>query len=462
MGGGLIQLVATGVQDIHLTGNPEITLFKTVYRRHTNFALESIQQTTDGKAGYENKITSVIKRKGDLLGKTYAQIKVTDNSATGSDDSLFEVLQNNGYAFIDYVEYTIGGQTIERHTGDWLNIWSELSTPYDKMKLLQRTVNPQIYSAASGTPPTSQSTSRKTRTLYLPLYFSFCKDWGRSLPLIALQYHEVKINIVFNKYCNVLSTTSVDTACSQDCLNYTIESCELYSDYIFLDTDERKRFATMEHEYLIEQVQISDNSILSTQLAVNIELEFNHPVKELIWVIEATKDCPATEIFNYWNNGVEAYNIKTSKTNSDAPHSFYNKDHLKTAVLQLNGHERMERRKAGYFRNVQRFQHHTGCSSLNYFGIDIVQTKYDIDAENHSAIYLYSFALEPEKLQPTGTCNFSRIDNAVLSLELEPHYQDVNNDTTNLANTGRDIRIYAVNYNVLRIMHGMGGLAYSN
>jgi len=219
-------------------------------------------------------------------------------------------------------------------------------------------------------------------TQYIPLQFWFCRNPGLALPLIALQYHEVKLNVTF-------------------ATGLPVFDCCVFCDYIFLDTDERRRFAQVSHEYLIEQVQYSNNLKLATGATgvSNLELRFNHPVKELVWV-----------------------------GNDDGDHEFGN------CLLQLNGHDRFRARDGSYFRDVQRYEHHTG--SQNQFS----------GAEPH----IYSFALKPEEHQPSGTCNFSRIDNAVLVLN--------NKTDPNEANC----RVYAVNYNVLRIMSGMGGLAYSN
>ena len=361
MGGGLMQLVAYGAQDIYLTGNPQITFFKVVYRRHTNFAVEAIEQTFNGSSAFGQKFSCTISRNGDLLSRVYLEVDVL----TG--------ISLQGFNMIDHVEVEIGGQCIDKHYGEWMTIWSELTNNGDKHELLTKML-------------TGQAVGDKQ---YIPLQFWFCRNPGLALPLIALQYHEVKLNVMF------ASADSAGTAAFG-----TFSTC-VFCDYIFLDTDERRRFAQVSHEYLIEQVQFSNNLKINkaAKSTANLELRFNHPVKELVWVGD-----------------------------NDGQYEFAD------CLLQLNGHDRFRKRAGSYFRTVQRYEHHSGNTGSS------------------QKPHIYSFALKPEEHQPSGTCNFSRIDNAVLVL-------------TNDANTASDdgnCRVYAVNYNVLRIMSGMGGLAYSN
>ena len=350
MGGGLMQLVAYGAQDIYLTGNPQITFFKVVYRRHTNFAVESIEQTYNGSAAASSKISVTVSRNGDLLSSVWiANKRVAANGAVTAAEAL---------AMIDNVEVEIGGQVIDKQYGHWMQVWTDLSLGADKATLLGACLKVGAEDGVS----------------YIPLQFWFCRNPGLALPLIALQYHEVKLNVTF-------SSTQVGTP-------------SVWCDYVFLDTDERRRFAQVSHEYLIEQVQYS-NALAVNGTSTQHELRFNHPVKELVWTID---------------------NAGTDLT-------------CNTALLQLNGHDRFKRREGKYFTKVQRYQHHSGASGSDH-------------------AHVYSFALKPEEHQPSGTCNFSRIDNAVLNLEHET--------------AAGKLKVYAVNYNVLRIMSGMGGLAYSN
>ena len=393
MGGGLMQLVAYGAQDIYLTGNPQITFFKVVYRRHTNFAVESIEQTFNGSAAAGSKISVTVSRNGDLLSSVFL---VTQPSGGDTiDSSLGEHFTN-----IDNVEVEVGGQVIDKQYGHWMQVWTDLSHGGDKALLLDQ--------AANGT---------DTEGSYVPLQFWFCRNPGLALPLIALQYHEVKLNVTFAAGAKGLGNVSV------------------WCDYVFLDTDERRRFAQVSHEYLIEQVQFS-NALSVSGTSTQHELRFNHPVKELVWTVHdksAQVDIGGTD----------------RDTNSDIV--------VNTALLQLNGHDRFKRREGKYFTKVQRYQNHEGAGDvcrrkpLDANGVAMGAAGYTgtaIARGDDSVPHVYSFALKPEEHQPSGTCNFSRIDNAVLNLE----HADA---------TGH-LRVYAVNYNVLRIMSGMGGLAYSN
>ena len=371
MGGGLMQLVAYGAQDIYLTGNPQITFFKVVYRRHTNFAMESVEQTLNGTVAASSKVTSTISRNGDLVGRIYLEVD------TGSINE-----HNYGHSMIDNVTCEIGGQEIDKHYGHWMETWAELTEPNPagtkttSNTRMETGTTFQRMAAAGGV----ASTNVDLGNVFVPLQFWFCRNPGLALPLIALQYHEVKVAL----------TLSSDYSSNS--------SLQMWADYIYLDTDERRRFAQVSHEYLIEQVQFQNFSD-----STSFDLTFNHPVKELVW----TSD---------YNNGD------------------YNGTGVVTGVnwkLVLNGHDRFAERDYRYFTRTQVWQHHTGHGSV--MGPD--------------KIAVYSFALKPEEHQPSGTCNFSRIDNAQLK-----------SSTT----TGGAINVYAVNYNVLRVMSGMGGLAYSN
>lgn len=399
MAGGLMQLVAYGAQDIYLTGNPQITFFKVVYRRHTNFALEAVEQTFNGTVDFGRKVSCTVSRNGDLIHKVYLQLTLPAMSMSSGTVCW---TRNPGHVAIDYVNIEIGGQEIDRHYGDWLNIWNELTQTAEK----EDGYNVMIGSTVNLTTPSS---SIDAATLYIPLQFWFCRNPGLALPLIALQYHEVKFNISFRQAseCYITSTGSSPTSGVP-----SITNASLFIDYVYLDTDERRQFAQVQHEYLIEQLQFTGAESYSNS-AVKSKLALNHPCKELVWVIQ--KDANVTAGANRWadyTDGTSAYN---------------GGDVLKNAKLQLNGQDRFSSREATYFNVVQPYQHHTRCPA--------------------TGIYVYSFALNPEQHQPSGTVNMSRIDNATLLLDL----------TT--ATSPVQLRVYAINYNVLRIMAGMGGLA---
>ena len=380
MGGGLMQLVAYGAQDIYLTGNPQITFFKVVYRRHTNFSMEAIEQTFNGAADFGKRVTCTVSRNGDLMHKVYLQVTVPDVSG--------EYVKNLGQALVKFAEVEIGGQRIDKHYGDWMHIWNELSQEDGKKA---------GYGLMTGAGGETAGISAET-DLYIPLEFWFCRNPGLALPLIALQYHEVKINIEFSALSELTDETGL-----------SLSAASLYVDYIYLDTDERRRFAQVSHEYLIEQVQFTGDESVSS-VSNKIKLNFNHPCKELVWVVQ--RDASGVEKFDYTDaSGVNPVLI---------------------AKLQLNGHDRFSERMGRYFNLVQPYQHHTNVPK--------------------TGINVYSFGLKPEEHQPSGTCNMSRIDNATLQLTL----------TSETVGADAKVRVYATNYNVLRIMSGMGGLAYSN
>ena len=471
-GGGLLQLVAYGAQDIYLTGNPQITFFKVVYRRHTNFAIESIQNTFNGTAGFGKRVVCQISRNGDLVWKIYLQIDLPALSANS------EYASYPGLRLLQDVEIEIGGQRIDKHYSYWMYIWNELSLPISKRYGYQLLTGDGIDANYSG-----------IYTVYVPLEFWFCRNVGLALPLIALQYHEVKINIDFEVMTNMLQYGSFSNGSD-------LANAQLWVDYIFLDTDERRRYAQLSHEYLIEQLQFTgDYSITSS--TNNIKLNFNHPCKELIWVVQ-----PSAYAQYDWTNfsayGSSNYTLSGSNLNSQTYFAFSNftpanlttatsaitttyaltgsnyvslghsnyfgnsnitynytsnfsgvveeilesggvnfyrgfSNIVDSAQIKLNGQDRFYIRAGNYFNLVQPYQHHTNISQ-------------------NVGINMYSFALKPEEHQPSGTLNLSRIDTAVLVL---------NTSTINSSNPAI-VKIYAVNYNVLRIMSGMGGLAYSN
>jgi hypothetical protein len=561
-----MQLVAYGAQDVYLTGNPQITFWKVTYRRYTNFAMESIEQTFNGQADFGRRVTCTISRNGDLAYTTILQVTLPEinqgmanTGATQSANSgvYARWLDFPGEQLISQVEVEIGGQRIDRQFGDWMHIWNQLTQTINQEKAYYSMVGNTTqltyitdpsFSAVDG--PCVSNAPRQIcaprnalpeTTLYIPLQFWFCKNPGLALPLIALQYHEVRINIDLRPIDECLWAVS-DLSCYQTAsralkvqtaYNQSLVAASLYVNYIFLDTDERRRMAQNPHEYLIEQLQFTgDESVGSS--SNKIKLNFNHPVKELIWVVQpdenvdycASLDCGSllyralgAQPFNYTDaidalpNAIHAFggpqsvaaggtggvnnsfidasglfqaagamdssgvyfnqmwNIPATQSkvgaysapnfavddvkytgNGDAVESYvsdagtfvlaqtalklhcWGENPVVTAKLQLNGQDRFSEREGSYFDVVQPYYAHTRTPD--------------------TGINVYSFALRPEEHQPSGTCNFSRIDNATLQLVLS-------NAAVEGTKTAK-VRVYAVNYNVLRIMSGMGGLAYSN
>ena len=462
-GGGLMQLVAYGAQDVYLTGNPQITFFKVVYRRHTNFAMEAIENPWNGAPNFGKQVTCTIQRNGDLIYRMYLQATLPSVSLLASDGSgaQFRWLNWVGHNLIDWVELQIGGQRIDKHYGQWLHIWNELTQEagkqagYAKMvgnipqltNLLVQGGEPCDNDCAGGEPNSWNEVVNcaPEYTLYIPLQFWFCRNPGLALPLIALQYHEVRINLQFNALDNLMwsyspqasSTSAIETRVG----NSGLVAASLYVDYIYLDTDERRKFAQVSHEYLIETLQFTGGESI-TASSNKLKLNFNHPCKELLWVVQRDSytSCDVNVInpwkgqqpFNFsdwWDRSVLESGYSVTRVEGMA-----GSNPVVTALLQLNGHDRFQVRSGDYFNLVQPYQHHTNVPAV---GINV-----------------YSFALQPEQHQPSGTCNLSRIDNTTLLLTVS------NNAVGTL--TSSTVYVYATNYNVLRVMSGMGGLAYSN
>ena len=428
-----MQLVAYGAQDIYLTGNPQITFFKVVYRRHTNFSMEAIKQTFNGSIGTSSStVTATISRNGDLVSNLWLDVKLRSTSMTGGTGTYLNWTNNTGHAFVKECEVEIGGQRIDRHYSQWLDIWNELTDHEESEWVgLNKHAAKNAY-LKSQTTVSADGATMDNKQLYIPLKFWFCRNPGLALPLIALQYHEVKVK---------LTTRAIDSLVNaSDKLGVTAGAAptvNLWADYIYLDTDERRRFAQVSHEYLIEQLQRETGAAPTSQ-----KLNFNHPVKELIWVfqhdtaaaeiaattatidatlnVDGTVDVEGNDYFCYAN---------ANDGNQEVINGSSQNEGFGEMKLQLNGHDRFAARAASYIRPSQPIQ----------AGHKVPSTH----------IYCYSFALKPEEHQPSGTCNFSRIDTAKMLFE-------------NTTPTNTTLTVYAVNYNVLRIMSGMGGLAYSN
>lgn len=423
MGGGLLQLVAYGAQDAYLSGNPQITFWKGLFKRHTNFAMEPFRANLTGQANWGVKHSVTLPRHADLLYSTYLEVVMPPGAQVNCDRGRL------GYNLIKYVELDIGGQQIDRLYGEWLFLWDTLSSSYSKSVSLWQMVNGGLDVDIQDIPPSPGCNVGSGRpslptVLYIPLTFFYTRNPGAALPLIALQYHEVKINIQWQS-AEFIKANFNNTATLPPPVQAAV-----YVDYIYLDTEERRRMAQESHEYLIEQTQYNeDKGIYSYNN--RIDLTFNHPVKELVWVVQPTE---------YTNCSI-ANRLGLSRLKPFT----YDVNAVYKQRLQINGQDRMDERYGDYFHKVQMYQHHSGGSGL-----------YN-NWEDQPGIYLYSFALKPEENQPSGTCNFSRIDTATLVMELAGNVV-INPDQDKTF----DVRVYAVNYNILRVMSGMAGLAYSN
>jgi hypothetical protein len=428
MGGGLLQLVAYGAQDAYICGNPQITFWKGLYKRHTNFAMEPFRLNLTGQAAWGVKHSAIVGRHADLLYSTYLEVVMPPGAVINNEEKRI------GYNLIKYVELDIGGQLIDRLYGEWLFVWEALSHSDEKKVNLGFMVAADLGVGSVTVPSQTQCNTGSGKpsnptVLYIPLSFFFTKNPGAALPLIALQYHEVKINIQWNDAKFIAGDFN-----NASSLDDPIQAA-VYIDYVYLDVEERRRMAQQSHEYLIEQTQYNEDKGISSYNN-RIDLTFNHPVKELVWVVQPNSHTNCSISKKFGQSRLKPFTYGGYDITGTQVEAVYEQ------WLQINGQDRMDRRYGDYFRNVQTYQHHTGPGYVyNY----------------QYGIYMYSFALRPEEHQPSGTCNFSRIDTATIVMNLNGAI-----DIDESVDKTYDVRVYAVNYNILRIMSGMAGLAYSN
>lgn len=400
VGAALIQLVALGIQDIYLTGNPQITFWKIVYRRYTHFARELIELNFNGQVGFGKQLTATISRNGDLIGNTYFVFRlpaIEPNTAQGSCGAYWS--NSIGHVLLQKIDFLIGGQVIDTQYGEWMEIWNELSETFE-----------HDYSELTGKRYTVQQLKQdasQNRTYYVPLQFWYCKNPGLALPLIALQYHEVKIQISTRPLDQCwVSEGNPNARPLRRGANCQITEndleASLYVQYVYLDGEERARFAQSSHEYLITQLQTSGpcSSALSGVGTQQIPLNFNHPVKEIQFTVIQECNIAQKNYFDY------------SGLNGEDP--------VLVVDLKLNNHSRFCPREGRWFRLGEPLEQHTRIPQKH--------------------IYSYGFGLDSEKMQPNGTLNFSRIDNAVLLLTLQRNLGLVCST------------VWGLNYNVLRIL----------
>jgi len=459
MSGGLMQLVAYGAQDIYLTSNPQITFFKSVYRRHTNFATESIEQTFNGVASFGKRCSATIARSGDAINRMTLEITLPSVGVSGGGTGCsFKWCDDVGFHVVNNVTVEIGGQEMDKQYGSWMYLWTQLTTDDGLMHALDTMVGKRATHYKNGEPvndPWGLSTvsfaDRESTKLFVPLQFWFNRNVGLSLPLIALQYHEVKVNLELRPLRELvfLSTEQVNTLSELEfnggeSIAAVDAQCSLWVDYVYFDTDERRRFAQVSHEYLIEQVQREekDGSVAlsegaTTTTNVSMDLHFNHPVKALLMYVQAD-DFRDQNLHSCYSH---RYPHPDDEFSEAAPRG--GKSPVSSVKLVLNGHDRFAQRTADYFNLVQPL--YTATRATENVGI-----------------LLYSFSLKFAEHQPGCALNMSRIDNAKvllngISFEADGWLLRSAGDSM-----GFKAVVYGINYNVLRIMSGMGGLAYSN
>jgi hypothetical protein len=395
MGGGLLQLVAFGAQDVYLTGSPQITYFKVLFKRHTNFAIEPIAQSFSGTVRYGSKVTAVISRNGDLLGDMWLEAVMT--KGTGTNNTYMP-----GEQLIKSIELELGGQRLDRMTSTWYRFYDNLYRNTSTERNAYRSMVDFVDGETTGT----------KKRMFVPVLFWCCRSPGNYLPLIALQYHEVRVTFEFEEAANIPGISTTEPL-----------SAELWCDYVYLDQEERKKFATQSHEYLVEQVMYTGDenvTIGDTQKSQQVRLSFNHPTI----------------------HGKVTGAAAGATAEAAAP--------IASVKLVLNGHDRSASRVGAVYNKIVPFQANK--------------------AKPDAGFYYMSFALSPTQHAPSGSLNFSRIDSAVLQLTFKAAkagytaVANVTNETETLAATAdlSALRVMSVNYNVLRILSGMGGLAYSS
>lgn len=563
MAGGIIQLIAYGMEDIYLTGNPQITFFKVVYRRYSNFSIQTFEKTFNDSPNFGKKSSVQLFRLGDLVTKMH--LRVIINKIMGCKGIKFAWVRRLGHAMLDYYEIIIGGYLIDKQYGLWLDIWFELARSGEHERGYAKVIG-EVDELTE-----FNDLDKPQYTLYIPFLFWFNRNVGLALPLISIHYQDIFINVKFEEREKLI----IRNPNFSNFDDVKILEVGLVTDYIFLDIEERRRFATVSHEYLIEQVQFSEEGNIN-ECKNRISIGFNFPTKELIWVTrneyytsgrkflcysnrnnwneeiikfsyqllqqsmlllkcEKVKiDCCGNVIIKkpkelppasgYWeefkpstfNKLSENFNLEVSNlsnkfslwinTQSLLIDNFNFMDKI-NATITINPNNEiiiedllthiteidlsfpvdlMIDTRIGLNNDVCVYQFSNyglfingECNPLTYamlefndlvriekrdnFFFGILQPYMHHSSTPKDGINLYSFALEPEKYQPTGTCNLSKIENVILTLWFDKIIYA--NDIYPSQNPfGKDSKlfVFAYSYNILRIVSGLVGLVYTN
>ena len=447
MGGGIMQVIRTDKSN-YIVGNPQMTFFKSVYKRHTNFAMETIEVAMNSYPTVNQTTTTAVipKNAGDLLGSMFYDVLLTGNAHTRAGNSsdtsdktttgYLNWMPATGYAYIKEVSLLIGNQEIEKHFSEWFDIWNELTDIDLKEHLLINKWNDkEVY---LGNYPIANDGTQNSLQLYIPLKFFFCRNPGLYLPLIALQYDDIEIKTMFRKLDFLINAENTATTASVN------PQVKLFANYIYLDEVERRIFTQKPHEYLIDQIQHNGKVTLDANNGIH-ELNFNNLVKELIWVCkqkaveekDPTTDGATAVLLNEEGNAVTKGNdyfnyTSPFGTSNGSPQNLEfvggeeSPEPFSTGKITIDGNDRFTQLKASYFRTAQPYYHHSKVPQKH--------------------IYSYSFALYPEKHQPSGFCDFTKYKNITLTL---------NNPISNA-----NLLVFAVGYNVLRVSEGKAALAY--
>ena len=396
MTASILQLQAKGELDTYLTGNPTISYYKYASHRHTNFAMQTFELLFSSNVAWGKKIECVVPSKGDLVSRMYLQIRLPALSTENLNQSATWV-SNLGYAIIKDAEVEIGGQRMDIQSGEYLYTYDQLFTPGGK----KQGVN---YFTGNTIEPSEE------RLLYVPLHFWFNDHQNLSLPMIALQMHEVVIRLNLRSFQEVTNGANVEIP---------IMGMSILTDYIFLDIPERNNLLNRKLEYLVQQVQ-SNAEKSSSKLKYPVDLVFRNNVKELIWMVESSSNTNNS-------NNTKSYFRFTINGNVNP---------VKKVTLQFNGNDKFTDLPGEYFNLIQPYQHHSNIPE-------------------NAGIHVYSLSLSPEMFHPSGSLNFSMIENATLLIELQDSYfKGSNNKVSALT------KVYATSYNILIIENGTCTMKY--
>lgn len=394
--GALLQLAAKGIQDTFLTDKPNINHFKKVFKQYTPFATEQIKLDFNGDVQFGKKITCVIPRSGDLLSNIYLNVKLPELTKTSGD---FAGWTNSiGNAMIDYVELEIGGSIVDKRYGIFMEIWDEL-------------IDNKIENILIGKFDTNlvlKDSAISATEYYIPLNFWFHNDLALALPIISLRNHEIKIHIKLRPFSELTHYDGVTPP-----LDVQITNINLMANYVFLDNNERSRYANSDHKFFITQLQMNPVVAYKANTKnIKTSLEFNHPCKELLWVFTET----ISEENNDW------FNFSKRVPNGDLVTEL-----MSSCKFVIDGSERFSNNEK-YFRSVQHELHHSNISNKH--------------------IYIYSFSNNPEVWQPSGSLNFSKLNDSVMYFTMidgVPSFK---------------LYIFALTYNWFIIKKGLGAIAF--
>lgn len=470
-----MQLMAYGAENMYLNGDPTVTHFKVLYRRHTNFSREIMPYEFKTKTNFGKKISTILPDTGDLISDI---IVVADLPEIGSANRIaIRWTDNVGHYIIKTAEIEIGGQIIDKQSGEWLEIWSQLSISAGKREGYYKMIGqspPDVFGRPTGLQKDLKGSNISGKKIYIPLNFWFCKDLHNALPIISLKHHDVKLNIEIDYIYELMRSPNERV----DVLDIDVS---LLIEFIYLDEEERKFFHNNKLTYLIDQVQVNEFEVdasaeRESPNEVSVNLNFNNCVKELYWVVQAddfvntndkqranytavkapppTDNTEETYIDNLGEDGISL--IKTE----DHLSNFINQSCISPngalnpvieAKLLLNDIERTIYLPGNYFNRIQPYESHTAIPFSP--GINVLP-----------------FSLFPENNSPSGTCNFSKLNDVSLVLKLAtyqaltkfPQTQYPGLSYQSPVSKKCKLRVYALSANILVIEEGIGGVIYDS